>query len=145
MDGFEPLSFLLSAPRGAWATYLEQIERVAPYLGALAGLRATLARPQRVLVVDVPMRLDDGRLAHFEGYRVQHNTARGPGKGGVRFHPSVSLPEVTALAGWMSIKNAVVNVPFGGAGRTDHRSQRRFDTRTDHRRRRQRADYAAGR
>jgi len=91
------------------------VERVAPYLGELAGLKDTLARPQRVLVVNVPVQLDDGRVAHFEGYRVQHNTGRGPGKGGVRYHPSVSLSEVMALAGWMSIKNAVVNVPFGGA------------------------------
>jgi len=86
-----------------------------PYLGELARLSETLRRPQRVLAVNIPIRLDDGRLAHFEGYRVQHSTARGPGKGGVRFHPSVSLAEVMALAGWMSIKNAVVNVPFGGA------------------------------
>ena len=115
MDISEPLSFVTSDPQGPWATYLEQVERVAPYLGELAGLKDTLARPQRVLVVNVPIRLDDGRLAHFEGYRVQHNTGRGPGKGGVRYHPSVSLSEVMALAGWMSIKNAVVNVPFGGA------------------------------
>ena len=115
MDICEPLSFVTSDPQGPWATYLEQVERVAPYLGELAGLKDTLARPQRVLVVNVPIRLDNGRLAHFEGYRVQHNTGRGPGKGGVRYHPSVSLSEVMALAGWMSIKNAVVNVPFGGA------------------------------
>ena len=115
MDICEPLSFVTSDPQGPWATYLEQVERVTPYLGELAGLKDTLARPQRVLVVNVPIRLDDGRVAHFEGYRVQHNTGRGPGKGGVRYHPSVSLSEVMALAGWMSIKNAVVNVPFGGA------------------------------
>jgi len=115
MDICEPLSFVTSDPQGPWATYLEQVERVTPYRGELAGLKDTLARPQRVLVVNVPIRLDNGRLAHFEGYRVQHNTGRGPGKGGVRYHPSVSLSEVMALAGWMSIKNAVVNVPFGGA------------------------------
>ena len=71
MDICEPLSFVTSDPQGPWATYLEQVERVAPYLGELAGLKDTLARPQRVLVVNVPIRLDNGRLAHFEGYRVQ--------------------------------------------------------------------------
>jgi glutamate dehydrogenase (NAD(P)+) len=67
------------------------------------------------MVVDVPIELDNGTMAHFEGYRVQHNLSRGPGKGGVRFHQDVNLPEVMALAAWMSIKNAAVNVPYGGA------------------------------
>ena len=67
------------------------------------------------MVVDVPIELDNGTMAHFEGYRVQHNLSRGPGKGGVRFHQNVNLPEVMALAAWMSIKNAAVNVPYGGA------------------------------
>ena len=75
----------------------------------------TLKRPKRILVVDVPIHLDDGSIAHFEGYRVQHNTSRGPGKGGVRFHQDVTLSEVMALSAWMSIKNAAVNVPYGGA------------------------------
>jgi glutamate dehydrogenase (NAD(P)+) len=92
-----------------------QIERVAPYLGSLARWVETLRRPKRVLIVDVPIELDDGSVAHFEGYRVQHNLSRGPGKGGVRFHPEVTLEEVMALAAWMSIKNAAVNLPFGGA------------------------------
>ena len=106
----------LSADRlGAWAIYLEQIERVKPHLGKLGELVETLTRPKRILMVDVPIRLDDGRIAHFEGYRIQHNTARGPSKGGVRFHQDVSLADVMALAAWMSIKNAAINVPFGGA------------------------------
>jgi glutamate dehydrogenase (NAD(P)+) len=75
----------------------------------------TLKRPKRILVVDVPIHLDDGSIAHFEGYRVQHNISRGPAKGGVRFHQDVTLPEVMALSAWMSVKNAAVNVPFGGA------------------------------
>jgi len=65
--------------------------------------------------VDVPIEMDNGTIAHFEGYRVQHNLSRGPGKGGVRFHQDVTLSEVMALSAWMSIKNAAVNVPYGGA------------------------------
>ena len=73
------------------------------------------ASRSRALVVDVPIQMDDGSIAHFEGYRVQHNTSRGPGKGGVRFHQDVTLSEVMALSAWMSIKNAAVGVPYGGA------------------------------
>ena len=108
-------SYLTADRLGAWAIYLEQIERVKPHLGKLGELVETLTRPKRILIVDVPIRLDDGRVAHFEGYRIQHNTSRGPGKGGVRFHQDVSLADVMALAAWMSIKNAAINVPFGGA------------------------------
>ena len=91
------------------------MDRVAPYLGPLGKWVETLKRPKRSLIVDVALRRDDGTIAHFEGYRVQHNISRGPGKGGVRFHPDVTLSEVMALAAWMSIKNAAVNVPYGGA------------------------------
>lgn len=101
---------------GPWHIYLQQVEQVAPLLDkALWPWVETLRRPKRALIVDVPIRLDNGEIAHFEGYRVHHNTSRGPGKGGVRFHQDVTLSEVMALAGWMTIKNAVVNVPFGGA------------------------------
>ncbi|MGQ9724013.1 MAG: Glu/Leu/Phe/Val family dehydrogenase [Tepidimonas sp.] len=100
---------------GPWGIFLQQVDRVTPYLGSLARWVETLKRPKRILVVDVPIHMDDGTIAHFEGYRVQHNTSRGPGKGGVRFHQDVTLSEVMALAAWMSIKNAAVNVPFGGA------------------------------
>ncbi|MBX3611015.1 MAG: Glu/Leu/Phe/Val dehydrogenase [Hydrogenophaga sp.] len=100
---------------GPWGTYLQQVDRVTPYLGKLARWVETLKRPKRTLIVDVPIHLDNGTVAHFEGYRVQHNTSRGPGKGGVRFHQDVTLSEVMALAAWMSIKNAAVNVPYGGA------------------------------
>ena len=74
-----------------------------------------LKHPRAVLEVAVPVRLDDGALEIFTGYRVRHNDARGPGKGGIRFHPSVSLDEVKALAFWMTCKCAVVGIPFGGA------------------------------
>jgi glutamate dehydrogenase (NAD(P)+) len=98
-----------------WEMFLEQVARAEPYLGELAQWTDTLRRPRRALIVDVPVQMDDGSIAHFEGYRVQHNTSRGPGKGGVRFHPGVTLSEVMALSAWMTIKTALVNVPFGGA------------------------------
>lgn len=108
-------SYLQADRLGPWGTYLAQVDRVTPYLGPLARWVETLKRPKRALIVDVPIELDNGTIAHFEGYRVQHNTSRGPGKGGVRFHQEVTLSEVMALAAWMSIKNAAVNVPYGGA------------------------------
>lgn len=108
-------SYLDQNDVGAWGIFLQQIDRIAPYMGSLSPWIETLKRPKKILVVDVPIELDDGTLAHFEGYRVQHNTIRGPGKGGVRFHQDVNLSEVMALAGWMSIKCAAVNLPFGGA------------------------------
>jgi glutamate dehydrogenase (NAD(P)+) len=94
---------------------LQQVDRVEPYLGSLSRWVETLKRPKRILIVDVPIQMDNGTIAHFEGYRVQHNTSRGPGKGGVRFHQDVTLSEVMALSAWMSVKNAGVNLPFGGA------------------------------
>ena len=108
-------SYLQADNLGPWGTYLQQVDRVIPYLGHLARWAETLKRPKRALIVDVPIQLDNGTVAHFEGYRVQHNTSRGPGKGGVRFHQDVTLSEVMALSAWMSIKNAAVNVPYGGA------------------------------
>jgi glutamate dehydrogenase (NAD(P)+) len=71
--------------------------------------------PERILTVSVPVRMDDGNIHRFEGYRVQHSSVRGPAKGGIRFHPKVTLDEVKALATWMTWKCAVVNIPFGGA------------------------------
>lgn len=109
------LSYLQADNLGPWGIYLQQVDRVVPYLGHLARWAETLRRPKRALIVDVPIHLDNGTVAHFEGYRVQHNTSRGPGKGGVRFHQDVTLSEVMALSAWMSIKNAAVNVPYGGA------------------------------
>ena len=108
-------SYLQAENLGPWGVYLQQVDRVIPYLGHLARWAETLKRPKRALIVDVPIELDNGTIAHFEGYRVQHNTSRGPGKGGVRFHQDVTLSEVMALSAWMSVKNAAVNVPYGGA------------------------------
>ncbi|BEU22617.1 Glu/Leu/Phe/Val dehydrogenase [Paraburkholderia sp. 22B1P] len=108
-------SYLHADDLGPWGNYLRQVDRVAPYLGPLSRWLETLKRPKRILIVDVPIELDNGTVAHFEGYRVQHNVSRGPGKGGVRYHQDVTLSEVMALSAWMSVKNAAVNVPYGGA------------------------------
>ena len=109
------LSFVGQHPDSPWQTYLSQVDRVLPYIGHLSRWAESLRRPKRALIVDVPIEMDDGSVRHFEGYRVQHNLSRGPGKGGVRYHPDVTLEEVMALSAWMSIKNAAVNLPYGGA------------------------------
>ncbi|MGE4480390.1 Glu/Leu/Phe/Val family dehydrogenase [Acidocella sp.] len=109
------LSYVSPAPDSPWGTYLAQLDRVLPYMGDLARWSGTLSRPKRVLIVDVPVQLDNGEIVHFEGYRVQHSLSRGPGKGGIRYHPAVTLEEVMALSAWMTVKNAAVNLPFGGA------------------------------
>lgn len=107
-------SYLDAENPGPWGIFLEQIDRVAPYLGDLNQWVSTLKRPERTLIVDIPVELDDGTVAHFEGYRVQHNLNCGPGKGGVRYHQDVTLSEVMALSAWMSVKTAVVGLPYGG-------------------------------
>ena len=109
------LSYVNPTADSPWGTYLSQVDRVIPYLGSLARWAESLKRPKRALIVDVPIELDDGTIAHYEGYRVQHSLSRGPGKGGVRYHPDVTLEEVMALSAWMSVKNAAVNLPYGGA------------------------------
>jgi glutamate dehydrogenase (NAD(P)+) len=93
----------------------QQFEAAADKLKLDAGLRATLRNPRRCLLLSLPVRMDDGSIRVFEGYRVQHNISRGPGKGGIRYHPNVSLDEVKALASWMTWKCATVNIPLGGA------------------------------
>ncbi|CAM5393133.1 Glu/Leu/Phe/Val family dehydrogenase [Thauera mechernichensis] len=114
-DKLGGLSYLNPAAPEPWSSFVEQIERVRPYLGSLERWIETLKHPKRTLIVNVPIERDDGTVAHYEGYRVQHSLSRGPGKGGVRFHPDVTLNEVMALAGWMTVKNAAVGLPFGGA------------------------------
>ena len=94
---------------------LRQFDRAADHLGLDAGVRAVLSQPKRQLIVSVPVKMDDGSVSAFRGYRVQHSIARGPSKGGIRYHPGVTLDEVKALAMWMTWKCAVVNIPFGGA------------------------------
>jgi glutamate dehydrogenase (NAD(P)+) len=92
----------------------QQFDNAAEILNLDPGLRDVLRNPKRQLIVSIPTLMDDGRIRVFEGYRVQHNIARGPAKGGIRYHPNVSLDEVKALASWMTWKTATVNVPYGG-------------------------------
>ncbi|MGH9363865.1 MAG: Glu/Leu/Phe/Val family dehydrogenase [Thermoanaerobaculia bacterium] len=94
---------------------LLQFGRAAEHLGLDAGTREVLSTPKRQLTVSIPVKMDDGRIKVFVGHRVQHSVARGPSKGGIRYHPNVTLDEVKALAMWMTWKCAVVNIPFGGA------------------------------
>jgi glutamate dehydrogenase (NAD(P)+) len=92
-----------------------QLEIAAEMLRLDEGLKMKLERPMRVLIVNFPVKMDSGALQNFTGYRIQHSITRGPAKGGIRYHPSVDLEEVSALAAWMTWKSAVVNIPYGGA------------------------------
>jgi glutamate dehydrogenase (NAD(P)+) len=92
-----------------------QFEDAAQRLGLSQAMRAILSKPKRELTVNFPVRMDNGDVRMFTGYRVQHNINRGPAKGGIRYSPQVSLDEVRALAMWMTWKCAVVGIPFGGA------------------------------
>src|SRR5918997_674030 len=94
---------------------VQQFDVAAAKLGLDPNLAVRLRRPDRALVISVPTRMDDGRVNVFTGYRVQHNDVLGPGKGGLRYHPSVNLGEVSALAMWMTWKCALMGLPFGGA------------------------------
>jgi glutamate dehydrogenase (NAD(P)+) len=109
---------LATAPeRDEFNPFLSMAERfdiAADYLGLDAGTREVLRTPDRELTVSLPIRMDDGTLRVFRGYRVQHNFLRGPCKGGIRFAPDVHLDEVRALAAWMTWKCSVVALPFGG-------------------------------
>jgi glutamate dehydrogenase (NAD(P)+) len=91
-----------------------QFDMAAEFLKLDPGLRQVLRTPKRILEVAVPVKLDNGQVKVFSGYRVQHNIARGPSKGGIRFHPNLTLDEVKALASWMTWKTATVNIPYGG-------------------------------
>src|SRR5437773_1323042 len=92
----------------------KQFDAAADHLKLESWLRDVLRRPKRQLIVSLPTKMDDGSIKVFEGYRVQHNLARGPAKGGIRYHPNVTLDEVKALASWMTWKCATVNIPYGG-------------------------------
>jgi len=99
----------------SWDAIRARIEDAANLLGLEDGITQIIVTPERILEVAIPIRRDDGRVEVFTGWRVQHSTARGPGKGGIRFHPAVDVHEVMALAADMTVKCAVVDIPFGGA------------------------------
>lgn len=104
-----------TTPANAYDVALENFDTAANEMELSSDIREMIKYPERVLTVTVPVRMDDGHIHRFEGYRVQHSMVRGPAKGGIRYHPQVTLDEVKALATWMTWKCAVVNIPFGGA------------------------------
>jgi glutamate dehydrogenase (NAD(P)+) len=110
-----PASVAPDQEKNPWLAAEARFNHAAEKLGLDEGIRKVLGNPTRELTVNIPVQLDDGRIELFTGYRVQHSIARGPGKGGIRYAPDVSLDEVRALASWMTWKCAVVNIPFGGA------------------------------
>ena len=110
-----PISISHENEKNPWLAAAARFEEAAARLHLDDGMRKVLGSPAREITVNIPVQLDDGRLEVFTGYRVQHSVARGPGKGGIRFAPDVTLDEVRALASWMTWKCAVVNIPFGGA------------------------------
>ena len=99
----------------AWATALAQLDEAAAFMSLDPNLHEVFRTPKRILTVSVPVMMDDDRIEVFTGFRVHHSIARGPAKGGIRYHPDVSEEEVKALAMWMTWKCAVVGIPYGGA------------------------------
>lgn len=94
---------------------MQQFDAAAEKLNLAPGMREVLRSPRRALTLSLPIKMDDGTIKVFQGFRVQHNNSRGPCKGGIRYHPNVTFDEVQALASWMTWKCATVNIPFGGA------------------------------
>ena len=105
----------IESPINPFETAKQQVDIVADLIGIDDGIREVLKHPKRELTVNFPVRMDNGEYRVYTGYRVQYNMARGPCKGGIRYHPQVTLDEVRALAAWMTWKTAVVNIPYGGA------------------------------
>lgn len=105
----------ITEKRNVWEMALQQLDIVAKKMNLDPNIHRVLRKPKRELTVSIPIKMDDGKIEVFTGYRVQHNLARGPGKGGIRYHPDVTLEEVRALAMWMTWKCAVVGIPYGGA------------------------------
>jgi len=97
------------------ATAIQVLEDAFERLELNEGIRAVIRQPEREMIVSTPIYRDDGTISVYTGYRVQHSSARGPCKGGIRFHPDVDLDEVRALALLMTLKCAVANIPFCGA------------------------------
>jgi glutamate dehydrogenase (NAD(P)+) len=115
MEGIRPMATeQIAAAINAWDVAQRQFDLAAEHLNLSPGLRKVLREPKRELTVHFPVKMDDGQIEVFTGYRVQHNLSRGPAKGGIRYHQNVTLDEVKALAMWMTWKCAVVGIPFGG-------------------------------
>ena len=104
----------VAATINPWAVAQQQFDLAAEHLKLDPGIRQVLREPRRALTVTFPVKMDDGTIRVFTGYRVQHNLGRGPAKGGIRYHQNVSIDEVKALAMWMTWKCAVVGIPYGG-------------------------------
>lgn len=98
-----------------YVNVIKQFNKAADLMELDSEIRKILAKTTNEIIVNFPVKMDDGRIEMFTGYRVQHNNASGPYKGGIRYHPSVEIDEVRALATWMTWKSAIVNIPFGGA------------------------------
>ena len=105
----------MSQKPDAFDNALEQLRIAAEHLELDDGIRQMLSEPKKVIRVAFPVKMDNGKVKVFKGYRVQYNDARGPYKGGIRYHPEVSLEEVKALAAWMTWKCSIADIPFGGA------------------------------
>ena len=101
--------------KSSWDAVVERLDEAATLAKLDPDIHTMLRRPRRVYEVAVPVRMDDGSVEVFSGWRVHHDTTRGPGKGGIRFHPEVDADEVMALAAMMTFKTALVDLPFGGA------------------------------
>ncbi len=110
-----PSTLTLEQETNPWEAQAARFDYAAKKLNLDQGIWKVLRYPTREIIVHIPVGMDDGSIEVFTGYRVQHSVARGPGKGGIRYSPDVSLDEVRALASWMTWKCAVVNIPFGGA------------------------------
>ncbi len=119
VDDHFPPGDITTAPHpqreSAYAVAQAQLDTVADFMGLDDDLRLFLRTPQRELIVHFPVQMDDGHMRIFTGFRVHHNMAKGPTKGGIRYHPDVTLDECRALAMWMSWKCALMNLPYGGA------------------------------
>ena len=105
----------LESKRSLYGNVLAQFNKAADLMRLDPDVRTILAKPKNEIVVNFPVKMDNGRIEVLTGYRVQHNDALGPFKGGLRYHPQVELDEVRALAAWMTWKAAIVGIPFGGA------------------------------
>ncbi len=101
--------------QSAYSVAQSQLDSAADFMGLEEDIRCYLRSPQREMIVHFPVRMDDGRMRMFTGFRVHHNTTKGPTKGGIRYHPAVTLDECRALAMWMTWKCSLMNLPYGGA------------------------------